>query len=60
MFDHHKSPGEVKMGGRMSDDLKMGLIALALIGGVCYFATEALGVTDLLIQQVRSLLHNLF
>jgi hypothetical protein len=27
---------------------------------VCYFATEALGVTDLLIQQVRSLLHNLF
>ena len=44
----------------MSDDLKMGLITLALIGGVCYFATEALGVTDLLIQQVRSLLHNLF
>ncbi|WP_274608182.1 hypothetical protein [Paraburkholderia sp. PGU19] len=44
----------------MSDDLTMGLIALALIGGVCYFATETMGVTDLLIQQVRSLLHSLF
>ncbi|WP_280923111.1 hypothetical protein [Paraburkholderia sp. LEh10] len=44
----------------MSDDLKMGLIALVLVGGVCYFATEAMGVTDLLIQQIRGLLHGLF
>ena len=44
----------------MSDDLKMGLIALALVGGVCYFASETMGVTGMLIQQVRGVLHSLF
>jgi hypothetical protein len=47
----------------VGDTLKLGLVTVALLGGVAYASTEFTGITQLvaqLLQQATNLLHRFF